>query len=157
MVYKPPFPFSAADYRAREAGLAVLGCHHAAHPPGVPLRDHWGNPVKTERVWIGSSDLGREAVGSVDCAYADVTQSIHTIATPDLGTALAQIRRALLTVEEFPQRADYVAAMLPYASGTDPVTIADSWAVELDCALRAKRCLPVELVSWLVSLDCATW
>jgi hypothetical protein len=157
MVYRPPFPYSAADYRAREAGLAVLACHHAAHPPGVPLRDHWGNPVKTERVWIGSSALGRDAVGRIDCAYADVTQSIHTIATPDLGTALAQIRRALLIIEEFPQRADYVAAMLPYAGGADPVTIADSWTVALDCALRARQRLPADLVSWLVLLDCARW
>lgn len=154
MTYKPPFPFSAADYRAREAGLAVLGCHHAAHPPAVPLRDHWGNPVKTERVWIGSSDLGREAVGSADCAYADVTQSIHTIATPDLGTALSQIRLALLTVEEFPQRADYVAAMLPYANGADPERIGDAWAMEADCAMRAKRCLPADLLAWLKGLQC---
>lgn len=27
MTYRSPFPYSAADYRAREAGLAVLGCH----------------------------------------------------------------------------------------------------------------------------------
>ena len=50
--------------------------------------------------------------------------------------------------------ADYVVAMLPLA---DPVTITDSWTVALDCALRARRCLPADLLSWLVSLDCARW
>lgn len=154
MSYKPPFPFSAADYRAREAGLAVLGCHYAALPDGVPTRDHWGNYVKCERVWIGPAAIGCDGIGSPGCAYADVIQSIHTIATPDLGTVLGIIRRSLLTLAEFPDRASYVAAMLPYARGTDPERIGDAWALDADCAMRAERCLPADLLAWLKSLQC---
>ena len=156
MTYKPPFPYSAADYRARKAGLAVLGCHYATLPPGVPARDHYGNYVQAQHVWIGAAELGKEAIGSADCAYATVVQSIHCLATPNLGTALAEIRRAILTVQEFPSREDYVAAMLPYGC-RDETMLSNAWVVELDCALRAQRTLPTELVSWLISLDCGRW
>ena len=156
MTYLPPFPFTAAERRARDAGLAVLGCHYAVLPPGVPVRDGLGNYVQNTCVWIGPAELGRQGVGSVDAAYAYVVQSIHTIATPDIGTVLANIRRALLTVDEFPQRADYVEAMLPHHNG-DPQTIADAWTWDLDCALRAKKALPAELVDWLISGKWRKW
>lgn len=156
MSYTPPFPYSAADYRAREMGLAVLGSHYCVMPPGVPLRDHWGNYIQAEMIWIGAVDLGRDAIGSSQAAYGVVVQSIHNQAMPDLGSVLANIRRALLTVEEFPQRADYVQAMLPYHHG-DPKTLADAWTWELDCALRARKTLPPALIDWLLSLKCSRY
>jgi hypothetical protein len=91
-----------------------------------------------------------------DSAYATVVQSIHCLATPDLGTALAEIRRSILTIQEFPSRGDYVAAMLPYGC-RDEAMLGNAWTAELDCAMRAQRTLPAELVAWLVSLDCARW
>jgi hypothetical protein len=157
MPYLSPFPYSAADYRARKAGLTVLGCHYATLPDGCATRDYYGNPVQAQRVWIGSAALGRVGIGSAAAAYGTVVQSIHCLATPDLGTVLANIRRALLTVREFPTEADYVAAMLPYAAGADPLTVANAWTAEADCAGRATRTLPADLIDWLVSIDCARW
>jgi hypothetical protein len=157
MPYQSPFPYSAADYRARQLGLSVLGYHYAALPAGCSTRDHYGNYVQALQVWIGSADLGRDGIGSAAAAYGTVVQSIHTLATPDLGTVLAIIRRALLTVREFPTEADYVAAMLPYAAGADPVTVASAWVREADCAGRAQQTLPADLIEWLFALDCGKW
>ena len=135
----------------------MLGFHHAAWPAGASTRDHWGNPLNAFRVWIGPPELGQAGIGSADACYADLVQSIHNVATPDLGTALAEIRRCLKRVRNFPNRADYVEEMLPYGRGVDPQTIANHWTESLDCAMRAERNLPAGLIDWLVGLDCADY
>lgn len=157
MLYKTPFLYDAARIRAEDAGLAVLGWHHAAMPAGASLRDHYGNPITAGRAWIGDASLGAAGVGSVDCSYAVLVQSIHNTATPDLGTVLAEIRRCLKRVRDWPNRTDYVETMLPYAGGIDPQTIANEWTVSLDCAMRAQRNLPEDLLVWLLALDCADY
>jgi len=154
MAYLSPFPYSAAEYKARQAGLTVLSCHYTPLPYGIPPIDHYGNRVQAQRVWIGAK--GRESIGSWEAAYADTVQSIHCLATPDLGTVLANIRRALLTADQYKTRADYVEAMQPYWRG-DPDILGNSWACEVDCAARAKHALPADLVDWLMAGTWAKW
>jgi hypothetical protein len=115
-----------------------------------------GRYLKAETAWIGPAELGREGIGSADAAYAVLVSSIHQQCSPDMGTVLVNIRRALLTIKEFPQRHLYIEANAPYWQG-DPVILADAWTAELDCALRARRVLPAELVAWLTSGDWARW
>jgi hypothetical protein len=115
-----------------------------------------GRYLKAEMAWIGPAELGRDGIGSVDATYAVLVSSIHQQCSPDIGTVLANIRHALLTTEEFPQRHLYIEANAPYWRG-DPVTLGDAWTAELDCALRARRVLPAELVSWLIAGDWARW
>ena len=129
----------AIRWRLDGTGWRIIGQHYAAHPIGLPSRDGLGNYVQTERVWLAPEPLGREAIGSADAAYVDVTRSIHDVPTIDIGTACREILRRAATVEEFPTRAAYVAAMLPYARGTDPDTIGNRWTECLDCANRAER------------------
>ena len=156
MAYLSPFPYTAAEFRAREAGLAVLGYHHAAFPPGLPCRSPDGTYLKAERAWVGPAELGCAGIGSDAACYAELVSTIHQISTPDLGTVLANIRRALLTVADYPQRHLYVEAHQPHWRG-DPVTLANAWTVELDCAMRAQRVLPAELVTWLTAGNWARW
>lgn len=151
------FPYDAARWRAKRSGLAILGCHYVGLPAGVPSRDHWGNPVQTSRAWLGSSEMGRDGIGSAEAAYADIVHSIHQQSTPDAGTALAEIRRCVLTIQKYPQRADYLKAMLVGGVTADPVTIGKAWTESLDCAFRAQRTLPAELLTWLIELDCGLY
>jgi hypothetical protein len=120
-------------------GWRIIGQHYAAHPIGLPSRDGLGNYVQTERVWLAPEPLGREAIGTADAAYVDITRSIHDVPTIDIGTACREILRRAATVKEFPTRAAYVATMLPYALGTDPNIIGNHWTECWDCANRAER------------------
>jgi hypothetical protein len=117
----------------------IIGQHYAGHPIGLPLRDGYGNYVQTERVWLAPAPLGREAIGTASAAYVDITRSIHDVPTIDIGTACREVLRCAARVEQFPTRAAYVEAHLPYAAGADPVTIGGHWTAALDCALRADR------------------
>jgi len=156
MAYLSFFPYSAADYRARQAGLVVLGCHYCPLPDGIPSTDRYGNYQQAQRVWIGPADLSRESIGTAQAAYATVVQSIHTQATPDMGTVLANIRRALLTVDQYPTREDYISAMQPYWYG-DPLPLGNSWEADMDCALRARQVLPADLTAWLLAGPWVRW
>jgi hypothetical protein len=129
----------AIRWRLDGTGWRVIGQHYAAHPIGLPTRDGLGNYVQTERVWLALAPLGREAIGTANAAYADITRSIHDVPTIDIGTACREVLRCAATVAEFPTRAAYVAEMLPYASGSDPNVIGNHWAMAQDCALRADR------------------
>lgn len=121
------------------SGWRIIGQHYASHPIGLPSHDGWGNYVQTERVWLAPEPIGREAIGTADAAYVDVTRSIHDVPTIDIGTACREILRHAATVKEFPTRAAYVATMLPYARGTDPDIIGNHWTACWDCANRAER------------------
>lgn len=135
-----PLPsHDAIRWRLDGSGWRVIGQHYAAHPIGLPARDGLGNYVRTERVWLAREPLGPEAIGTDAAAYGDVTRSIHDVPTIDIGTACRQILRCAALVHEFPTRAAYVEAMLPYAAGADPVTIGAAWTVALDCSMRAER------------------
>ena len=121
------------------SGWRIIGQHYAAHPIGLPTRDGYGNYVQTERVWLAPEPLSREAIGSAQAAYVDITRSIHDVPTIDIGTACRELLRCAATVDEFPTRAAYLAVMLSYAGGADPVTVGNSWTLAVDCALRAER------------------
>ena len=117
----------------------IIGQHYAGHPIGLPLRDGYGNYVQTERVWLAPEPLSREAIGTASAAYVDITRSIQDAPTIDIGTACREVLRCAATVDQFPTRAAYVEAHLPYAAGADPVTIGGHWTAALDCAMRADR------------------
>ena len=117
----------------------IIGQHYAGHPIGLPLRDGYGNYVQTERVWLAPEPLSREAIGTASAAYVDITRSIHDVPTIDIATACREVLRCAAMVDQFPTRAAYVEAHLPYAAGADPVTIGGHWTAYLDCALRADR------------------
>jgi hypothetical protein len=120
----------------------IIGQHYAGHPIGLPMRDGLGAYVQTERVWLAPAPLDRKAIGTASAAYADITRSIHDAPTIDIGTACREVLRCAATVDQFPTRAAYVEAHLPYAAylpGADRVTVGNQWTAALDCAMRADR------------------
>jgi len=129
----------AIRWRLDGSGWRIIGQHYAAHPAGLPIRDGLGNYVQTERVWLAPAPLGHEAIGTASAAYVDITRSIHDVPTIDIGTACREVLRCAGLLNEFPTRAAYVEACLPYAAGADPITISNHWSAALDCALRADR------------------
>ena len=129
----------AICWRLDGTGWRIIGQHYAGHPIGLPLRDGLGAYVQTERVWLAPAPLDREAIGTASAAYVDITRSIHDVPTIDIGTACREVLRCAAMVDQFPTRAAYVEAHLPYAAGADPVTIGGHWTAALDCAMRADR------------------
>ena len=129
----------AIRWRLDGTAWQIIGQQYAAHPAGLPMRDGLGAYVQTERVWLAPAPLGREAIGTASAAYVDITRSVHDVPTIDIGTACREVLRCAARVNEFPTRAAYVEAHLPYAAGADPVTIGGHWTAALDCAMRADR------------------
>ena len=135
--------FNSLRMKAEDLGLFVVGAHYAALPSGCPRTDSYGNSLQCTRVWIGTSDM---KAGDSKAVYSDIVHSIHDIATPNVADALWGVKDCLERIQAFPQRAEYVDAMLPHAGGKDPATIANAWTESLDCSLRAKRNLPVAMI-----------
>lgn len=129
----------AIRWRLDGTAWQIIGQQYAAHPAGLPMRDGLGAYVQTERVWLAPAPLGREAIGTASAAYVDITRSIHDVPAIDIGTACREVLRCAAMVDQFPTRAVYIEAHLPYAAGADPVTIGNHWTAALDCALRADR------------------
>jgi hypothetical protein len=129
----------AIRWRLDGSGWRIIGQHYIAHPIGLPARDGYGNYVQTERVWLAPEPLSHEAIGTAQAAYVDITRSIHDVPTIDIGTACREVLRCAAKVEQFPTLAAYLAVMLPYVRGADPVTVGNSWTLAFDCALRAER------------------
>ncbi len=140
--------FTALRMKAEDHGLFVVGAHYAALPSGCSRTDSYGNALQCTRVWAGTSDL---KAGDSKAVYADIVHSIHDVATPNVADALWAIKDCMERIEAFPQRADYVEEMLPYAGGKDPLTIANAWTESLDCSLRAKRNLPSGVLAALAN------
>lgn len=143
------FNYSAAEFRAREAGLTVVSVCHAALPAGVPSRDHWGNYVMAETVYVG-----RPGTVEKNCAYGRSVHSIHQGARPSVADALRDIADALRMVRTFASRADYEAYYLPGCRHNGNIdAMAESWRDYSNTAARARRCLPADLLEWLESLE----
>ena len=144
------FLYDPAERRARDAGLAVISVCHAALPAGVPCRDHYGNYVTAETVYIGSPG-SRE----YNCAYGRSVHSIHQQVLPGLAEALADIAEALQVVGTFKTRAAYEEYYRPgcrHCGDIDSMAVA--WRDYVCTAERAKRCLPAGILQWLESGDC---
>jgi hypothetical protein len=143
------FPYDAAERRARESGLALVNVCHAALPPGVPSRDHWGNYVTARTVYLGTPGTVEK-----DCAYGRVVHSIHQQATPSMADALHDIADALLMVRTFADRAAYEAYFSAGCrNSAERDAMATAWHDYSGTAQRATRCLPPELLTWLESLE----
>ena len=135
--------FSTLRMKAEDLGIVVLGTHYAALPSGCSRLDSYGNSLQCTRVWLGKRGL---KVGDKKAVYSDIVHSIHDVASPNVADALWGIKDCLERIQAFPQRAEYVEEMLPYAGGKDPVTIANAWTESLDCSLRATRNLPGAMI-----------
>jgi hypothetical protein len=144
------FLFDAAKRRAEDAGLTVISICPAALPVGIPSRDHYGNYVKAETVYIGKP-------GTIEknCAYGRSVYPIHQIVAPGIAEGLADIAESLQNFQTFKTRAAYEDY---YRSGcrgaADIDSMAQAWRDYVTTAERARRCLPPDLFAWLASGRC---
>lgn len=147
------FLYDAAERRAREAGIAVVSICHASIPKGVPSRDHFGNYVMAETVYIG-----RPGDKEKYCAYSCCVHSIHQRVEPSVADCLAGIAEALLYVNTFENREsylDYYYFSLPGAARPYRIDdVINVWHDHVAVAMRARRYLPADVLAWLESGDC---
>lgn len=142
------FNYDAAERRAREAGLCVVSVCHANLPAGCSNRDHYGNHVKAESVYLGH---GPDALEK-DSAYGVCVSSINQIALPGAGEALHAIAKAIQTVDTFGDRLAHFEYFRPVCRGGAELDALDcAWREAEHCARRARRILPAELLAWLAT------
>jgi hypothetical protein len=128
----------------------VISVCHAALPHGVPERDHFGNYVMAQTVY-----LGRPGSTERDCAYGRSVHSIHQAALPGMAEAMADIAEALMYTREFASCAEYETYFLPACrSAAEICEMPAAWRDYRCTADRARRCLPADLLAWLDSGAC---
>jgi hypothetical protein len=142
------FLFDAAKRRATDLGLTVISVCHADIPPGMPIQDHFGNYVTARTIYIGKPGTAEK-----NCAYGRSVFPIHQAVDPGIDSCLLNIWEALNILRRFPDLEQYLEAWRPSTSGTNRYEqVRDYW---LDCKSivdRAKRCLPDEILAWLIEL-----
>jgi len=144
--YRAGFPYDAAERRAREAGLCVVAVTAASLPAGASSRDGYGNHVKAETVWVGYG----AGHGLASCAWGICCSSIHQQALPGLAEALRAIAESLQAFETFGSRDAHFSYYRSCCRGAaELAAVTASWREIEDCAQRALRVLPAELLAWL--------
>ena len=142
------FLFDAAKRRATELGLTVVSVCHASLPDGLPCRDHYGNYLTARTVYIGEPGTIEK-----DCTYGRSVFPIHQTVEPGVDSCLFDVWEALHTIKKYSSCETYLESVAPYVSGPIQLEQARShWFDRKSVADRARRCLPAELMAWLMNL-----